>query len=58
LQDIPNIDDIKLIYIKIDFLRQNTQCEAKAKNKMEPECFKYNDKNVYDLDSLVQYDQA
>ena len=25
---------------------------------MEPEHFKYNDKNVYDLDSLVQYDQA
>ncbi|MGL5961854.1 MAG: hypothetical protein ACRCZ0_07860 [Cetobacterium sp.] len=24
----------------------------------EPKCFKYNNKNVYDLDSLVQYDQA
>ena len=25
---------------------------------MEPQYFKYNDKNVYDLDALVQYDQA
>jgi len=24
----------------------------------EPEYFQYKDKNVYDLDSLVQYDQA
>jgi len=35
-------------------------CKIQIKNEMDkdPEYFQYNDKNVYDLDSLVQYDQA
>jgi len=38
---------------------QNTQCEAKAKNKMnkESEYFQYKNKNVYELDDLIKYDQ-